>query len=135
MLSWEKPAFRSAFELWKDDGVLHLILSPGAIMRTRDMKELIRLISAIDPTRRSPVLLEYCAGVVVQEEARQLVLRVCSAQSHPVAFFTTDLQARLQGVLFRQVHQPTFPFRVFGWREEAYRWARERRQLTELLGL
>ncbi len=134
MLSWEKRAFRSPFELWKDDGILHLVLSPGATMRTRDMKELIRLISALDPTRRSPVLLEYPAGVVVQEEARQLLRRVCGAQGHPVAFFTTDLQARLQGVLFKQVHQPAFPFRVFGWREEAYRWARERRQLTELLG-
>jgi hypothetical protein len=78
------------------------------------------------------VLLVYPERVVVEEPARELLRRVCSAQGHPVALFTTDLQGRLQGELFRRVHKPRFPFRVFGWREEAYRWARERRQLADL---
>jgi hypothetical protein len=132
MLTWEKPAFQSPFELWKEDGILHLVLAVGANMRVRDMKELIRLVAALDTTRSAPVLLVYPERVVVEEPARELLRRVCSAQGHPVALFTTDLQGRLQGELFRRVHKPAFPFRVFGWREEAYRWARERRQLADL---
>ena len=46
MLNWEKPAFSSPFELWKEDGVLFLVLASGATMQVRDMKEVIRLIAA-----------------------------------------------------------------------------------------
>jgi len=132
MLSWEKPAFSSPFELWKEDGILHLVLAKGAVMTTRDMKEVIRLIAALDRSGKAPVMLEYPEGVSVDPPARALLRRVCGSQGHPVAFLTTDLNSRLQGDMFRTVERPAFPFRVFCWREEAYRWVRERRQLTEL---
>lgn len=132
MLAWEKPAFGSPFELWREDGILHLVLAKGARMSIGDMKEMIRLIAAMDPEGRSPVLLEYPEGVQVEESARDLLRRVCGAQGHPVAFFTHDLNSRLQGELFKRMHKPSFPFRVFSWRDEACRWVRERRQLVEL---
>ncbi|MFN9324047.1 MAG: hypothetical protein ACK6A5_01525 [Flavobacteriales bacterium] len=55
MLTREKPAFQSPFELWKEEGILHLVLAVGANMKVRDMKELIRLISALDTSRSAPV--------------------------------------------------------------------------------
>jgi hypothetical protein len=102
-------------------------------MQVRDMKEVIRLIAALDPSARSPVLLEYPEGVTVEPMARNLLRRVCGAQGHPVAFFTIDPHSRRQGELFKQIQRPAFPFRVFERREQAYNWARERLQLKELL--
>jgi hypothetical protein len=133
MLNWEKPAFSSPFELWKEEGVLFLVLASGATMQVRDMKEVIRLIAALDPSARAPVLLEYPEGVTVEPMARNLLRRVCGAQGHPVAFFTIDPHSRRQGELFKQVQRPAFPFRVFERREQAYNWARERLQRKELL--
>lgn len=134
MLMWQRPAFDSAFELWREDGVLHLVLAKGAQVAVPHMKEIIRLIGAMDPTGNVPVMLEYNAKVVVNEDARRLLKRVCGAQGHPVALYTADLECRLQGEVFKRVHRPAFPFRVFGWRDEAFRWARERVQLHEIIG-
>ena len=132
--NWDPPAFDSPFELWKEDGFLHLVLANGAQVGVPQMKEMVRLIGAMDPSGHAPVMLEYNAQVAVTEDARKLLRRVCGAQGHPVALYTTDLECRLQGELFKQVHRPAFPFRVFGWREEAFRWARERVQLSEIVG-
>lgn len=134
VLNWERPVFDNPFELWKEDGILHLVLAKGAQFGISNMKEVLRLIRALDQTGKAPVMLEYGAQVVVAEDARKLLRRVCGAQGHPVALYTTDLECRLQGELFKQVHRPAFPFRVFGFREEAFRWARERVQLSEIIG-
>jgi hypothetical protein len=98
------------------------------------MKDVLRLIRAMDQTGNAPVMLEYGAQVSVSEDARKMLRRVCGAQGHPVALYTIDLECRLQGELFKQVHRPAFPFRVFGFREEAFRWVRERVQLSEIIG-
>jgi hypothetical protein len=98
------------------------------------MKELIRLIAALDPSGTAPVLLECREQVVVTENARALLRRVCGAQGHAVAFLTTDLNCRLQGEMFKTVQRPAFPFRVFGWREDAVRWVRERLQHAVIVG-
>ncbi|MEZ4807462.1 MAG: hypothetical protein R2815_08290 [Flavobacteriales bacterium] len=132
MLAWEKPAFGSPFELWREDGLLHLVLAKGARLTSRDMKELIRLIAAMDPDGKAPVLMEFPEMAQVDEPARELLRRACGANGHPIAFFTHDLECRLQGELFKRVQRPRFPFRVFGWRNDAVRWARERRQLVEM---
>ena len=132
--TWERPAFDSPFELWREEGFLHLVLARSAQVGVPQMKEMIRLIGVMDPTGRAPVMLEYNALVAVTEDARKLLRRVCGAQGHPVALYTTDLECRLQGELFKQVHRPVFPFRVFGRREEGFRWARERVQLSEIVG-
>lgn len=114
--------------------MLHLVLAKGAQVSGPQMKEIIRLIAAMDATGNVPVMLEYNAKVVVSEDARRLLKRVCGAQGHPVALYTADLECRLQGEVFKRVHRPAFPFRVFGWRDEAFRWARERVQLHEIIG-
>lgn len=129
MLQWEPPAFEQPFELWRDDGVLHLVLVEGAQLKAKVMKEMIRLVAALDSTGGVPVLIDHAPGVAVDESARQLLVRVCRAQGHPVAVYTTSQQCRSQLEFFRQVHRPRFPFRVFDSRNEAWRWARERLQI------
>ena len=132
MLQWEAPAFESPFELWREDGVLHLVLAKGGRMRIGHMKEILRLIAALDNGGRVPVMIDHAFGVVVEEDARRLLTRVCREQGHPVAVYSIDRECRNQLDVFRQVHKPSFPFRVFEQRELAFRWARERRQLASL---
>ena len=134
MLQWEGAVFESPFELWREEGVLHLVLAKGARMRITDMKELIRLIAALDRHGKAPVLIDHPSGVRIDEDARRLLVRVCGRQGHPVAVYTSDHECRRQSELFHRVHRPSFPFRVFGWRTEAFRWARERRQLQAIAG-
>lgn len=133
MLSWEKPAFDQPYELWREEGVLHLVLAKGAHVQVKHMKEFIRLVAAMDRSGRAPVVMEYPEHVVVDERARALLRRVCGAQGHPVALFASHFTSRVQAELFKHVERPAFPFRVFTVREAAFRWARERRQLASLL--
>ena len=133
MLAWEKPAFNSPYELWREEGILCLAFREGARMDTPEMKELLRLVAAIDPGGDAPLLMDFPDQATVSEEARKLVRRVCARSGHPVAVHTGDLHCRLQADLFRQVHRPSFPFRVFASRAEAHRWVRERRQMTLLV--
>ncbi len=133
MLDRERTTFDPPFELWREDGLLHLVTAKGARVQVRDMKEFIRLVGALDRTGRSPVLMEYAEHVIVEDRARALLRRVCGAQGHPVALFANDPTSRNQAELFKHVERPAFPFRVFALREEAFRWARERRQLAELV--
>lgn len=81
-----RPVFSSPFELWKEEGVLFLVLQPGATMKMQDMKEVIRLIAALDRTGKAPVFLEYPGNFAVRPGARDLLRRVCGAHGHPVAF-------------------------------------------------
>ncbi|MBL7940201.1 MAG: hypothetical protein JNL43_12640 [Flavobacteriales bacterium] len=133
MLEQERTTFDPPFELWREDGVLYLVMAKGARVQVRDMKEFIRLVAALDRSGCSPVLMEYAEQVVVDDSARALLRRICGAQGHPVALFATDPTSRAQAEVFKHVERPAFPFRVFALREEAFRWARERRQLAELV--
>lgn len=133
MLAWEKPAFDQPFELWREEGVLHLVLAKGARVQTAHMKEFIRLVAAMDRSGQAPVMIEYPEHVAVDERARALLRRVCGAHGHPVALFAPHHSSRAQAELFKHVERPAFPFRVFDVRDVAYRWARERRQMSALL--
>lgn len=132
MVPVERSVFGSSFELWREDGVLHLVLAKGACLDTQGMKELLRLAAVLDPRANASVLVECGERVIVPEDARMLMQRSCTGAQRAVAFVTTDLEMRLQGELFKRLQRPSFPFRVFGWREDAWRWVRERKQLRDL---
>jgi hypothetical protein len=134
MIPWEKPAFDSPYELWREEGLVFLVLAGHVELGLREMKEMIRQIAAIDADGTAPIIMECRHGAHVGEDARNLVCRACGQKGHPVALLTTDLDIRLQGEVFKQVQQPHFPFRVFSTRNEATRWARERRQLKVIAG-
>ncbi|MEX1131935.1 MAG: hypothetical protein WEC15_01815 [Flavobacteriales bacterium] len=132
MVHVERSAFGSSFELWREDGVLHLVLAKGACLDTQGMKELLRLAAVLDPEAHASVLVECGEQVIVPDDARMLMQRSCTGAQRAVAFVTTDLEMRLQGELFKRLQRPRFPFKVFGWREDAWRWVRERKQLRDL---
>ncbi len=134
MLGVDRPLFNPPFELWREEGVLHLVLARGAQVRIHDMKEFIRLVAALDRSGRSPVLLEYAPDVVVERDARLLLRRVCGAQGRPVGLLVFDANGRAQAEIFKHVERPSFPLRIFQYREDAFRWVRERRQLAVLVG-
>ncbi|HQV75741.1 MAG TPA: hypothetical protein PLE78_09640 [Flavobacteriales bacterium] len=129
----DRPVFDQPFELWREDGVLHLVLGMGAQVRISDMKEFIRLVAALDRSGNSPVLIEHARGANVAEDARMLLRRVCGAQGHPVGLLAIDPEGRAQAEIFKILERPAFPFRVFARRDEAWRWVRERRQLAALV--
>lgn len=130
MHTWEPPAFEQPFELWRDDSVLHLALMRRARLTTGVMKEMIRLVAAMDASGRVPVLIDHAPEVVVEEPARALLVRVCRSQGHPVAVYSESAQCRAQLDVFRQVHKPRFPFREFSSRDEAWRWAQACAQIS-----
>ena len=129
----DRPVFDQPFELWREDGVLHLVLGMGAQVRISDMKEFIRLVAALDRSGNSPVLIEHARGANLAEDARMLLRRVCGAQGHPVGLLAMDPEGRAQAEIFKILERPAFPFRVFERRDEAWRWVRERRQLAALV--
>lgn len=134
MIDRGTSAFKSPFELWREDGVLHLVLAPGAVMQMRDMKEVLRVIGALDPSGHAPVLLDYPDRFAVRAEAGELLRRVCGVHGHPVAFLTRDPLSRQQGERFLRLKRPAFPFRIFDDHAKAYVWARERMQFAEMMG-
>lgn len=122
-MQWDPPVFRPPFEFWRDGAVLHLSLREGARLTAQVMKEMVRLVSALDRNGRSPVLIDHAPGVTIEDDARALLVRVCRVQGHPVIVYSGSEQCRMQVEVFRQVHRPRFPLRVFASREEAWRWA------------
>ena len=93
------------------------------------MKEFIRLVAALDPSGKAPVLMEYPAQVVVDNEARSLLRRVCGAHGHSVALIALDPTGHMQAERFKRLERPAFPFQVFDRHEAALQWASLRGQL------
>lgn len=120
-----RPAFEQPFELWREDGLLRLVLAPGAQVDLQHMKEFIRLVAALDRSGVAPVVMEFPAHVLVADDARAMLRRVCGAQGHPVALVVADPGGRAQAELFKHVERPAFPFRIFDSTEAAGRWAQE----------
>lgn len=135
MFASERPVFGTSFELWREDGILCLALAPGAMLRVQEMKELLRLVATLDASASAPVLIDCAEQVQVDLEARHLMRRSCVQAPRPVALLTTDLDMRLQGEVFRRMEKPSYPFRIFGRREDAWRWLRERQQLKHINAL
>lgn len=128
-MNWDPPVFHPPFELWRDDGVLQISLTEGARLSVAVMKEMVRLVAAMDRGGRAPVLIDHAHGVAVDDDARALLVRVCRSQGHPVVVYAASEPCRNQVELFRQVHRPGFPLRVFASRKDAWRCAREFQQV------
>jgi hypothetical protein len=126
-------AFRSSFELWREEGVILLVMARGTFMQVRDMKEVLRLIGALDPASKAPLLLE-CDGCIVHPEALDLLCRVRQAYALPVALCTRDARVRYQAAHMRCARGSSFRFKLFEDRSKALVWVRERVQLVEIMG-
>jgi hypothetical protein len=131
-MPWQRPAFGSPFELWLEEDVLHLVLAKRMRMGTAGIKELIRLVTAMDTSGTRPVLIECPDDVAVGDDGWRLLRRACRAHRHAIAFVAIGHPGRAQGELFKRMQATSVPVRVFTWRADAFRWARERRQLAML---
>lgn len=110
------------FVLWEEEGILHLVLGNAEPIGPWAMKDLLRRMRHIDPIGGQPVLVEQQELMRMTPDARAFLVRVCQSDARPVAFVADDLPDRIQGEFFLRFHKPGFPFRVFAFREEAYRW-------------
>ncbi|MCB0791747.1 MAG: hypothetical protein H6595_08855 [Flavobacteriales bacterium] len=123
MLRELDPAATSyPFELWREEGILRLLLTRHARIGPPEAKELVRLIAALDPATSAPILLELGELVQVGPVAKELLSRLHGEPRRAVALLALDTSDRLQGEFFRRFHKPAFPFRVFVDPGEAHRW-------------
>ncbi|MFN3875229.1 MAG: hypothetical protein ACK4L7_04875 [Flavobacteriales bacterium] len=130
MFRWEPPSLSRPFELWRDGCVVHVAIAEGARLGSNEMKEIIRLVAALDRSGGEPVLVGYAPGAAADEAAQRLLMRVCGKQGRPVAVHCSDGPAREALERLRLLCRPRFAFKVFETRPEAWKWARQRQQLA-----
>lgn len=111
-----------AFEAWEEGEVLRLLLRNVTPIDNRVIKDIVRAMELLDPYGTRPVMVEQEDLMRMTAEARALLVRACRKGHRPVAFVAHDLPERIQGEFFVRHHRPPFPFRVFGFREEAEHW-------------
>lgn len=117
-----RDAHALPFEIWREEGVIHLLLTRGSRIDNNVMKEILRVMGAIDPAMRSPVLLEQEDRAVLAEGARALLHRFARVPGRPVAFIASDLRDRVQGEMLTHWFNTRFPFRTFAWKTDALKW-------------
>lgn len=110
------------FEIWREEGVIRLVLTRGAHLDVPALKELLRVLGAVDPHGSAPVLVEHEERARMDERARELLRRMHHSPARPVAYMANDLEDRVQGAMLGRVYDRLFPFRAFVWKEEALRW-------------
>lgn len=131
MFDWEPPPLSQPFELWRDERAVHVALADGARVGLKEVKEIIRLVGAMDRSGSEPVLVGHAPGAVVDEGAQRLLARACAMHHRPVAVHCSDARTRDALERFRLIWRPRFAFKVFATRSEAWRWARQRQQLAD----
>lgn len=109
------------FELWRDDGKLHLRLNPSVELGVRELKEILRLINALDPGNTRPVLIHSVSGNGISDEAEALLQRSCRGRIRRfVACVGMRIPARDR--LRHIMERSSFPFRVFSSDTDADMW-------------
>ncbi|MDX9751493.1 MAG: hypothetical protein RBT71_10470 [Flavobacteriales bacterium] len=114
------------YELERQDDVLRIAFRGAQQVGSAQMKEILRQLAALDPGAQAAVLLDCPAGISVADDTRALLARACRSACRPVAITTPELDLRLQAQVFKVVHRPVFPVRVFASHAEALQWARSR---------
>lgn len=111
------------FEIWREDGVMRVVFCRFTCIGIGEMKEVIRMLGAVDETGVDPVVLELEEHVRVSADARVFLSRCSSEAGRPVAFVAGDRGDREMGERFQRYLEPAFPFRTFGHVSDAGDWA------------
>ena len=122
MLATKELLIATPFELWREDGVLRLVFTSKANIDLAQMKEVMRLMSALDPKARTPILLETGRAVNVTDRAKTLLTRSSSAQCRRVGYLAHGPADRQQGEVFKHLYRPHIPFKVFHKPADALNW-------------
>ena len=120
------------FELEREDRVLRIVFRSVCQLAVLHVKEILRLVGAMDPAVHTGVVVECPEGLEVGEASRMMLARACRSACRPVAIHTPDLDLRLQTELFRAMHRPAFPMRVFHSGVEAQRWVHDQIRAREM---
>ena len=119
-------ALVAPFELWREDQVLHLTFGSSSSIGIKEIKEVLRLISALDPVNERLVVVHSDGNVSISADARSLLSRSCYGDHHrSVAFIADSLSSRVTGDMFSLLNKPRFPFRVVSSVREALKWVGE----------
>jgi hypothetical protein len=111
------------YELWREDGVLNLFLNRSAQIGLLEIKEILRIVSAMDPVSAHPVMVVSDTNATISNDARVLLMRSCKGKmKRTVAYVADSLSERISGDMFALLHRPSFPFKVFGSAREAAGW-------------
>ncbi len=111
------------YELWREDGILHLILNRTARIGMHEIKEILRIIKALDPVNMHPVMVLSDASANISNDARRLLQRSCRGDlKRSVAYVAGSFSDRISGDLFALVSRPTFPFKLVGTSNDAFKW-------------
>lgn len=102
--------------------MIHIQFLRDARLDVPMVKELLRVLEAVDPTGRAPVLVEHENRVQLEPEAAALLRRSCERPSRPLAWMARDRAEVLEGEMHARQFHAHFPMRTFTWREEAMRW-------------
>ena len=122
----EPLVLNAPFELWREDGVLHLTFNRSARIGMWEIKEILRLVCALDPVSEHPLLVHSDTDANVSNDARSLLMRLCRRNlKRTIGYVANTLSERISGDLFALFLQPNFPFKVFSSEAEAFKWLKK----------
>ena len=120
------------FELWREDGVLRVVLCRFVSIDTAEVKVLVRMLGSLDEHGVQPVVVESEEHVRFTPDARVLLSRCRMGTARPVAFVGNDRSDRDTAELFAHYLEPSFPFRSFGCLGDALDWSARWKQAPRM---
>ncbi|MCB0795562.1 MAG: hypothetical protein KDB88_12570 [Flavobacteriales bacterium] len=120
------------YEIWREEGILQVVFGTTARIRVQEMKEILRLVSALDPVVKAPVLARIGPGALISDMAKLLLARVSAPAGRSVAVLVSDHAELVQARFFHRFHRPGFQLLVTTDHSEAWLWASKRRSVTTI---
>jgi hypothetical protein len=111
------------FEIWREDGVLRVLLGSFTCIGVNEAKEMVRVLGAVDASGLEPVVIDTEEHVRFTADARVFLSRCCPDVGRPVAFVGFDGTDRLVAERFAHFLQPAFPFKAFNYLGDALDWS------------
>ena len=124
--------FSNPFELWREDGILRLVISSDVIISVHEVKEWMRLLSALDPRCEAPLLVEQQGDLRLAGHAWEFAIRCGNVDSRSMALLVRDARSRALANLFLRSFDTAFPISVFSQEKTAMRWCRAGRMATRV---
>ena len=116
-------------QLWLDDeGILHVVVKPGAEIHLDDAKETVAQLDRLAGGKRRPVLVDMTHLRSMDRDARLHVAGPATAKVEiAAALLVGSPLAKAVGNFFMGINKPLIPTRLFTSQEDAIAWLREYR--------
>jgi hypothetical protein len=121
----ETLILNAPYELWRENGSLHLMLNRSSDLGLLEMKEILRLISALDPDSIRPILVHSQPQAGLSDDARILLQRSCKGNIQRfVAFIGENISTATVGEIQKLKQRCSFPLMEFYSQSDAETWFR-----------